>query len=133
MKTILYGETKEKLKAGVDKLANAVRITLGAKGKNVVLNRGFGQIMIINDGVTIAKEVELPDPVENTGATLAKFVAEKTNDEAGDGTTTSIVLLQAFLDEMTKAETKDPRKLREEIHEIVEEVIKKLDERKKEI
>jgi chaperonin GroEL len=133
MKIIHTTETKEILKSGVDRLADIVKVTLGGKGKNVVLNRGFGQIMIINDGVSIAKEVELADPGENTGADLAKVVAEQTNDEAGDGTTTSIVLLQAFLDEMMKVETKDPRKLREEIHEIVEEVVKKIDESKKEI
>ena len=133
MKIIHYGDTKERLKAGVDKLANCVRVTLGAKGKNVVLNRGFGQIMIINDGVSIAKEVELEDKTENTGATLAKFVAEKTNDEVGDGTTTAIVLLQAFLNEMIKVETKDVRGLREEINVIVEDVLKQLDARKRKI
>ena len=89
--------------------------------------------MIINDGVTIAKEVELEDETENTGATFAKFVAEKTNDEAGDGTTTAIVLLQAFLNEMMKVETKDVRGLREEINVIVDQVIKELDARKREI
>src|ERR1700685_1583967 len=85
------------LEAGVDKLANAVKVTLGPKGRNVVLDKKYGAPTITNDGVTIAKEVELDDPFENMGAQLAKEVATKTNDVAGDGTTTATVLAQALI------------------------------------
>src|SRR5947207_276008 len=87
------------LEAGVDKLANAVKVTLGPKGRNVVLEKKFGPPTITNDGVTIAKEVELEDPFENMGAQLVKEVATKTNDVAGDGTTTATVLAQALVRE----------------------------------
>src|SRR5438093_393250 len=85
------------LEAGVDKLADAVAITLGPKGRNVVLDKKWGAPTITNDGVTIAKEVELEDPYENMGAQLAKEVATKTNDVAGDGTTTATVLARAMV------------------------------------
>ena len=89
-KQIIYGEEARKaLQAGIDKLANTVKITLGPKGRNVVLDKKFGAPLITNDGVTIAKEVELPDAFENMGAQLVKEVATKTNDAAGDGTTTA--------------------------------------------
>ena len=87
------------LEAGVNKLADAVKVTLGPKGRNVVLDKKFGAPTITNDGVTIAKEVELEDPFENMGAQLVKEVATKTNDVAGDGTTTATVLAQAIVRE----------------------------------
>ena len=90
------------LMAGVDKLANTVKITMGPKGRNVVLERKYGAPLITNDGVTIAKEIELDDPCENMGAQLVKEVATKTNDAAGDGTTTATLLAQAFLTEGMK-------------------------------
>ena len=102
-KQILFDEqARIKLKAGVDKLANAVKVTLGPKGRNVVLDRGYGAPQIVNDGVTIAKEIELEDRFENLGAELIKEVASKTNDVAGDGTTTATVLAQAIVNEGLK-------------------------------
>ena len=89
-KQIIYGEEARKaLLGGINKLADTVKITLGPKGRNVVLDKKFGAPLITNDGVTIAKEVELEDPFENMGAQLVKEVATKTNDVAGDGTTTA--------------------------------------------
>src|SRR3977135_466946 len=85
------------LERGVDKLANTVKVTLGPKGRNVVLSKSFGPPTITNDGVTIAREIELDDPYENLGAQLVKTVATKTNDVAGDGTTTATVLAQALV------------------------------------
>ncbi len=99
-KEILYGEDARKaLQAGIDKLANTVKITLGPKGRNVVLDRTYGIPLITNDGVTIAKEIELEDVFENMGAQLIREVATKTNDAAGDGTTTATLLAQAFVRE----------------------------------
>ncbi len=98
-KQIIYAEeARAKLKAGVDKLANAVRVTLGPKGRNVVLDKGYGSPTITNDGVTIAKEIELEDKVENMGAETVKEIASKTNDVAGDGTTTAVVLAQIIIE-----------------------------------
>ena len=95
-KQILYSEDgRMRLKAGVDKLANAVRVTLGPKGKTVILSKKFGSPTIIDDGVTIAKEIELEDHFEDMGAQLVREAASKTNDVAGDGTTTATVLTQA--------------------------------------
>src|SRR6266496_5663158 len=97
-KVLKYDEAARRaLEAGVDRLANAVSITLGPKGRNVVLDKKWGAPTITNDGVTIAKEVELEDPWENMGAQLAKEVATKTNDVAGDGTTTATVLARAMV------------------------------------
>jgi chaperonin GroEL len=90
-------EARRALERGVDKLANTVKVTLGPKGRNVVLDKSFGPPIITNDGVTIAREIELTDPYENLGAQLAKSVATKTNDVAGDGTTTATVLIQALV------------------------------------
>src|ERR687892_2369585 len=90
-------DARRSLEAGVDKLANVVRVTLGPKGRNVVLDKKWGAPTITNDGVTIAKEIELEDPWENMGAQLVKEVASKTNDVAGDGTTTATVLAQAMV------------------------------------
>ncbi len=95
-------EARKSLEVGVDTLADAVKITLGPKGRNVVLDRGFGAPMITNDGVTIAKEIELSDPIENLGAQIVKEVATKSNDVAGDGTTTATVLAQALIKEGLK-------------------------------
>ena len=102
-KELKYGtEARTALEAGVDKLANTVRVTLGPKGRNVVLDKSFGAPLITNDGVTIAKEIELEDAFENMGAQLVKEVATKTNDVAGDGTTTATVLAQAMIKEGMK-------------------------------
>ncbi len=102
-KQILFKEdARKKLKAGVDKLANTVKVTLGPKGRHVVLDKGFGAPEICDDGVTVAKEIELEDKVENLGAEIIKEVAEKTNDVAGDGTTTAVVLAQAIISEGLK-------------------------------
>ncbi len=102
-KEILFGrEAKEALERGVDTLANAVKVTLGPKGRNVVLDKSYGAPLITNDGVSIAKEIELEDKFENMGAELVKEVATKTNDVAGDGTTTATVLAQAMIKEGLK-------------------------------
>ena len=102
-KQIIYGEEARKaLQAGIDQLANTVKITLGPKGRNVVLDKKFGAPLITNDGVTIAKEIELDDPFENMGAQLVKEVSTKTNDAAGDGTTTATLLAQALIREGMK-------------------------------
>lgn len=102
-KQILFGEDARKaLQSGVDQLADAVKITMGPKGRNVVLDKKFGSPLITNDGVTIAKEIELDDPFENMGAQLVKEVATKTNDIAGDGTTTATLLAQALIREGMK-------------------------------
>ena len=102
-KEIKYGvEARKALEAGVNPLADTVRVTLGPKGRNVVLDKSFGAPLITNDGVTIAKEIELADPFENMGAQLVKEVATKTNDAAGDGTTTATVLAQAMINEGMK-------------------------------
>src|SRR3990167_6501084 len=102
-KQILYHEdARKKLKSGADKLADAVKITLGPKGRNVVLDKGFGSPVITNDGVSIAKEIELEDKTENIGAEIVKEVASKTNDIAGDGTTSAVLLCQAIATEGLK-------------------------------
>ena len=99
-KQLIFDETaRRSLKRGVDKLADAVKVTLGPKGRNVVLDKKFGAPTITNDGVTIAREIELEDPFENMGAQLLKEVATKTDDVAGDGTTTAVVLGQALVTE----------------------------------
>ena len=125
-KSILYGEDARKaLQAGVDKLANTVKVTLGPKGRNVVLDRNFGAPLITNDGVTIAKEIELDDPFENMGAQLVKEVATKTNDIAGDGTTTATVLAQALINEGMKNVTSgaNPMVLRKGMKKAVDAAI----------
>ena len=102
-KMIVYGEeARRKLQAGIDHLADTVKVTLGPKGRNVVLGRKFGAPLVTNDGVTIAKDIELEDPFENMGAQLIREVATKTNDVAGDGTTTATVLAQAITREGLK-------------------------------
>ena len=125
-KDIFYEETaRKKMKAGVDKLADAVKITLGPKGRNVVLDKGFGVPMITNDGVSVAKEVELEDKTENLGAEIVKEVAEKTNEVAGDGTTTAVILAQAIIAEGLKnvAAGADPMALKRGIEKAGQAVI----------
>ena len=101
-KKILYGaEARQKLAAGVDTLANAVKVTLGPRGRNVAFEKKFGAPAITKDGVTVAKEIELADPLENMGAQMVREVASKTADVAGDGTTTATVLLKLFSAKVT--------------------------------
>ena len=128
-KQILFNETaRKKLKAGVDKLVNAIKVTLGPKGKYVVLDKGFGAPEICDDGVTIAKEIELKDKIENLGAEIMKEVAEKTNDVAGDGTTTAVLLSQAMISEGLKnvAAGTNPLALRKGIEKGVKVVVENL-------
>ena len=128
-KDISYGsEARAALLRGIDKLADTVKITLGPKGRNVVLEKKYGAPMIINDGVTIAKEIELEDAMENTGAQLIKEVATKTNDAAGDGTTTATILAQALIHEGMKNVTAgaNPMVLRRGIQKAVDVAVKKL-------
>ena len=102
-KQIKYGkEAREALEAGVNKLADTVKITIGPKGRNVVLEKKYGGPLITNDGVSIAKEIELEDAFENLGAQIVKEVSTKTNDVVGDGTTTAVVLAQAIINEGSK-------------------------------
>ncbi|MDP3997712.1 MAG: chaperonin GroEL [Candidatus Andersenbacteria bacterium] len=135
-KQIKFDEkAREGLRAGVDKLANAVKVTLGPRGRNVVLDKGFGAPVITNDGVTIAKEIELPDKFENIGVELVKQVAEKTNDAAGDGTTTATVLAQRMFNEGLKnlAAGANPMVLRKGIDAATKEAVSSLDEQKKDV
>jgi len=90
-------DARDALKCGVDKLANAVKVTLGPKGRNVILDKKFGAPHVTKDGVSVAKEIELNDPIENMGAQMVKEVASKTADDAGDGTTTATILAQAIV------------------------------------
>jgi len=128
-------DARQSLKRGVDKLADSVRVTLGPRGRNVVLDKGFGTPTITNDGVTIAKEVELEDKFENMGAELIKEVAEKTNDVAGDGTTTAVVLAQAMVEEGLKNVTagSDPMEIKKGIDKAVKATIEILNKIKKPI
>ena len=121
-------EARTRLKAGVDKLARAVKVTLGPKGRNVVLDRKFGSPTVTKDGVSVAKEVELEDPVENMGAQMVKEVATKTSDLAGDGTTTATVLAQAIFGEGLKNVTAgaNPMGIKRGIDKAVEKVVEEL-------
>src|SRR5215467_14212504 len=121
-------EARNKMKKGVDTLANAVRVTLGPKGRNVVLEKKFGAPSVTKDGVTVAKEIELEDPIENMGAQMVKEVASKTADIAGDGTTTATVLAQAIISEGLKnvAAGANPMDLKRGIDKAVEAVIDNL-------
>ena len=126
-KDIKYNaDARDGLIAGIDKLADTVKITLGPKGRNVVLDREFGAPLVTNDGVTIAKDIELEDPFENMGAQLVREVATKTNDAAGDGTTTATVLAQAIIHEGAKniAAGANPMVLRKGIAKAVETAVK---------
>ncbi len=128
-KDILYGiEARDALKRGVDKLADTVKITMGPKGRNVVLDKKYGSPLITNDGVTIAKEIELEDEAENMGAALVKEVATKTNDAAGDGTTTATLLAQAFVREGMKNVTAgaNPMVLRKGMKKAVDAAVESL-------
>ena len=130
-KEIKYGvEARKALEAGVNKLADTVRVTIGPKGRNVVLDKSFGAPLITNDGVTIAKEIELEDPFENMGAQLLKEVATKTNDVAGDGTTTATVLAQAMVNEGMKnlAAGANPIVLRKGMKKATDEAVKAIAE-----
>ncbi|MBE7014365.1 MAG: chaperonin GroEL [Ruminococcaceae bacterium] len=128
-KQICYGEdARKKLESGINQLADTVKITLGPKGRNVVLEKKFGAPLITNDGVTIAKEVELEDPFENMGAQLVKEVATKTNDVAGDGTTTATVLAQALVREGLKniAAGANPMIVKKGIQKAVDTAVKEI-------
>ena len=135
-KNIIYGiEARNALLAGVDKLANTVKITLGPKGRNVVLDKKYGAPLITNDGVTIAKEIELEDAAENMGAQLVREVATKTNDAAGDGTTTATLLAQAFITEGMKNVTAgaNPIVIRKGIQKAVDKAVKALEANSKKV
>ncbi|MEI7818648.1 MAG: chaperonin GroEL [bacterium] len=128
-KDIMHGEdARKRLKAGVDKLADTVKTTLGPKGRNVVLEKKYGSPLVTNDGVTIAKEIELSDPFENMGAQIVREVASKTNDMAGDGTTTATVLAQAIMDEGAKnvAAGANPMAIRRGIEKATAQVVEEL-------
>lgn len=128
-KEIMYDwEAREGLKKGVDALANAVKVTLGPKGRNVIIDKKFGAPQITKDGVTVAKEIELKDPLENMGAQMVKEVASKTNDQAGDGTTTATVLAQSIYNTGLKNVTAgaNPMELKKGIDMAVAEVVKHL-------
>ncbi len=130
-KEIKFGEeARKKLLDGVNILADTVKVTLGPKGRNVVLDKSFGAPLITNDGVTIAKEIELEDPYENMGARLVKEVSTKTNDIAGDGTTTATVLAQKMIKEGVKnvAAGGDPIAIKRGIDKAVEKAVKELKE-----
>jgi chaperonin GroEL len=128
-------QARQSLKKGMDTLAGAVKVTLGPKGRNVVLDKKFGAPTITNDGVTIAREIDLPDPFENMGAQLIKEVATKTNDVAGDGTTTATVLAQAIITEGLKnlAAGANPMILRRGLEKGVEAVVAELKAQSKQI
>ena len=128
-KQILFEEkARHSIKKGIDQVANAVKITLGPKGRNVILAKSYGAPQVTNDGVTIAKEVELEDKFENMGAELMKEVASKTNDKAGDGTTTSVVLAQALINEGLKYVTAGVNviSLRDALETVRDEIVAKL-------
>lgn len=130
-KQLKYGEeARRALEAGMNALADTVKITLGPKGRNVVLDKKYGAPLITNDGVTIAKEIELEDPFENMGAQLVKEVSIKTNDVAGDGTTTATLLAQAIIREGMKnvAAGANPMEVKKGIEAAVDEAVNALKE-----
>src|ERR1700737_184376 len=125
-KQIIYGEhSRQAVLRGINQLADAVKVTLGPKGRNVVLDKKFGSPTITKDGVTVAKEIDLKDPLENMGAQMVREVASKTSDTAGDGTTTATVLAQAIYREGRKnvAAGANPRELRRGIEKAVEAMV----------
>src|SRR5213592_261551 len=135
-KQIVYNEdARHALIRGVNKLADAVRVTLGPKGRNVVIDKKFGSPTITKDGVTVAKEIDVPDPVENLGARMVREVASKTSDTAGDGTTTATVLAQAIVRDGAKnvAAGMNPMDLKRGIDMAVIEAVADLKRRSKKI
>src|SRR2546430_9169426 len=128
-------DARDKMLRGVDLLANAVRVTLGPKGRNVVLDKSFGAPRITKDGVTVAKEIELDDKFENMGAQMVREAAQKTNDLAGDGTTTACVLAQAIVREGMKsvAAGMNPTDLKRGIDIAVSAVVKDIEKRAKKV
>src|SRR6266550_323849 len=135
-KTISYAaEARRALEEGMNKLADAVRVTLGPKGRNVVLEKKWGAPTITNDGVTIAKEIELEDPTEKIGAELVKEVAKKTDDVAGDGTTTATVLAQAMVKEGLRNVTagSNPMSLKRGIESAVDAAVESIKNQAKDI
>ena len=127
-KIIFDTDARESLLKGVNEVANAVKVTLGPKGRNVIIGKKYGSPQIVNDGVTIAKEIELQCPLENAGAQLLKDVSSKTNDVAGDGTTTASVLAQAIFKEGLKNLTAgaNPMGIKKGINKAVEEAISEI-------
>ena len=135
-KEILYDwDAREKLKKGVDTLANAVKVTLGPKGRNVIIDKKYGAPQVTKDGVTVAKEIELKDAVENMGAQMVKEVASKTNDQAGDGTTTATLLAQVIFNTGLKNVTAgaNPLDVKKGIDKAVNCVVEDLKKRSKHI
>ena len=128
-------EARDGLKRGVDALANAVKVTLGPKGRNVIISKSFGAPQVTKDGVSVAKEIELVNPLENMGAQMVKEVASKTNDLAGDGTTTATVLAQAIVKEGLKnvAAGANPMDLKRGIDKAVEAIVADLDKQSKKV
>src|ERR671939_112211 len=131
----LGGDARQRLLRGVDILAEAVKVTLGPKGRNVVLDKSFGAPRVTKDGVTVAKDIELPDKFENMGAQMVREVASKTSDQAGDGTTTATVLAQAIVREGAKAVAADlnPMDLKRGVDKAVEAVVRELEARTRKI
>jgi len=128
-------DARDGLKRGVDALANAVKVTLGPKGRNVIISKSFGAPYVTKDGVTVAKEIELADPLENMGAQMVKEVASKTNDLAGDGTTTATVLAQSIVKEGLKnvAAGANPMDLKRGIDKAVEAIVDDLAKQSKKV
>ena len=128
-------DARDGLKRGVDALANAVKVTLGPKGRNVIISKSFGAPQVTKDGVSVAKEVELEDPLENMGAQMVKEVASKTNDLAGDGTTTATVLAQAIVKEGLKnvAAGANPMDLKRGIDKAVTSITDDLEKQAKKV
>ena len=128
-------DARDGLKRGVDALANAVKVTLGPKGRNVIISKSFGAPQVTKDGVSVAKEVELEDALENMGAQMVKEVASKTNDLAGDGTTTATVLAQAIVKEGLKnvAAGANPMDLKRGIDKAVETIVADLEKQAKKV
>ena len=130
-KEIVYGEeSRASLIKGINAVADAVRVTLGPKGKNVIIDKEYGDPQIINDGISIAKEVELEDPIENAGAKLIISAASRANDEAGDGSSTTIILTQAMIKEGMKnlSAGRNAVSLKNGMNRAAQEVAKVLDE-----
>src|SRR3954471_10662941 len=128
-------EARDAMKRGISKLARAVKVTLGPKGRNVIIQKSFGSPTVTKDGVTVAKEIQLPDHYENMGAAMVKEVASKTSDVAGDGTTTATVLAEAIFNEGLKAVVSgtNPMLMKRGIERAVEDVVVKLKGMSKEV